>query len=247
MKRTALLAALLPALALPTAAAGQGGPGFLFSEPDVSLVFRAGYTVPRLDSDIFVFPLDSLTLGKSDFAGPFFGGELAVRLAERWDVALSGGWSGSESRSEYENWVDQDRNPIEQVTRFDRWALTLGGKYYLSDRGRTIGRFAWVPRRFSPYLGGGIGIMGYAFEQEGDFVDFQSPTQEIFRDRLRTTGTGFAGYVNAGTDFSLGKHVFLSAEARYNLGSGGVGGPFSDFERVDLAGLQVTGGIGLRW
>src|SRR5690606_25353718 len=122
-----------------------------------------------------------------------------------------------------------------------------GAKYYLWDRGRSIGRLAWVPERLTPFVSAGLGLVHYSIEQGGAFVDLQSPTNEVYYDELRTSGTGLGADLSAGADFSLGKQAFLTAEARYNLGRAGTNGPYADFDDVDLAGLQLMGGIALRW
>jgi hypothetical protein len=247
MWKTTVLAASIACLSLPAATAAQGGPGFMFDKPRVSVGIRTGYQLPRVGSNIFEFPLDSLTLSRSDFGSPWVGGEVAVRVTDHLDVAASVGWARARSASEYENWVDQDANPIEQVTTFQTVTGSLGVKYFFTERGRSIGRFTWVPSRLTPYVGGGIGVVGYEFIQEGDFVDFESTTNEIFSDRLETTGTGFAGYLGAGADVTLGRQFVLTGEARYTLSNGSVGGPYSSFDRIDLAGLQLLAGIGVRF
>jgi len=255
MRKIVLWAAIVAAFAAPAATAAQGGPGFLFNNPRVSLALRTGYQLPRVGSDIFEFPLDSLTLDRSDFYSPYLGGELGLRATDHLDVAIAAGWSRARSNSEYVNWLEGSL-PIEQTTTFRTVTGTIGAKYYFGDRGRRVGRFAWVPARLTPYVGGGIGFVSYQFEQEGDFVDFGtivvdpldgSVSADIFTDRLRTEGTGFAGYLAAGTDVALGRQFVLTGEARYMLSNGPVQGPFSAFDRIDLAGLQLLAGIGFRW
>ena len=253
--KTILLAALVAGLTLPAATAAQGGPGFMFENPRVSLSLRTGYQLPRVDSNIFEFPLDSLTLSRTDFASPLLGGEIAVRVTDRLDVAAGLGWARARSASEYVNWLEGGV-PIEQVTTFETLHASVGAKYYFTERGRSVGRFAWVPSRFSPYLGGGIGVVDYEFTQEGDFVDFESivvdpvdgsVSADIFSDRLLTEGTGFAGYFGGGIDITLGRQFVLNGEARYTLANGPVGGSYSSFDRIDLAGLQLLAGIGIRF
>lgn len=255
MRKTTLLVALVAALGLPAATAAQGGPGFMFKNPRLSIGLRTGYQLPRVGSNIFEFPLDSLTLSRSDFGSPWLGGEVAVRVTEHLDVAVGVGWARARSRSEYVNWLEGGA-PVEQTTTFETVTGSLGAKYYFTDRGREIGRFAWVPARVAPYLGGGIGLVGYEFRQEGDFVDFEtievdpvdgSVSAEIFSDRLRTTGTGFAGYLAAGTDVTLGRQFVVTGEARYTLSNGPVSGPYASFDRIDLAGLQLLAGLGIRF
>ena len=245
MKRIALTLALAAALTLPTVVAAQGGPGFLFNRPRVSIGIRTGYTVPRAESTIFQDAFQQFKLNGWDMSSPYLGGELAVRLSERWDVALSSGWARSRSPSEYREWVDQDLLPIEQETTFQTVSATVGGRYYFSDRGRSIGRFAWVPSRLAPFVGAGVGYTWYDFEQKGDFVDFQ--TLDIVGDELSTDGSGATAYAAVGADLSVGKQFYLSGEARYNLASGGVRGEYSGYDGIDLSGLQVTAGISLRW
>jgi hypothetical protein len=245
MKRIALSLAWAVALTLPTVAEAQGGPGFLFNRPRVSIGIRTGYSIPRAESPIFRDAFQQFKLNGWDLASPYLGGELAVRVSERWDVALTGGWARSRSSSEYREWVDQDLLPIEQETTFRTASTTLGGRYYFSDRGRSVGRFAWVPARLTPFVGAGAGYTWYDFMQRGDFVDFQ--TLDIVGDELRTNGSGATAYASAGADFSVGKQFFLTGEARYNLASGAAQGEYSAYDGIDLSGLQVTAGISVRW
>lgn len=245
MNRVALTLALAAALTLPAVAEAQGGPGFLFNRPRVSIGVRTGYSVPRAESTIFQDAFQQFKLNDWDMASPYLGGELALRMSERWDVALTAGWARSRSQSEYREWVDQDLLPIEQETMFQTVSTTLGGRYYFSDRGRSVGRFAWVPSRLAPFVGAGVGYTWYDFTQRGDFVDFQ--TLDIVGDELRTDGSGATAYAAAGADLSVGKQFYLSGEARYSVASSGVRGEYSAYDGIDLSGLQLTAGISLRW
>ncbi len=248
MKRALLVAALAVSAAAPGAASAQamaGGPGFLFREPRISLGFRAGYAVPRASSGIFEFPLDSLTI--DNFNAPYVGGELGVRLTERFDLALVLGWTGIRHRSEYRNWVDQDGLPIEQETKFQTVMATVGGKYYFGSRGRSIGRFAWVPSKVTPFVSGGVGLVWYQFRQSGDFIDFMSPTNDVFNDVLSTEATSGMAQLGGGVDVALGRSVVLTGEARYNIASAAVNRPFDTSESIDLSGFQATLGLGLRF
>ena len=255
MKRIALIVALAWTLVLPTWASAQGGPGFLFNRPRVSIGFRTGYTIPKMGSNLFDQSRTDFTLNRWDFAGPYVGGDLAVRVSERWDVSLTGGWARGNGPSEYRDLIEcsvvanpcpaQNQLPIEQETTFETASGAIGGRYYFSDRGRSVGRFAWVPSRISPFVGGGVGMMWYDFQQRGDFVDFQ--TYDIYGDDLQTSGSGASVYGSAGVDISIGRQFYLTGEARYNLASAGVRDSYSLYDRMDLSGLQLTTGISLRW
>jgi hypothetical protein len=149
------------------------------------------------------------------------------------------------SRSEFRDWVDTDDLPIEQKTEFQRVPLTFGVKAYLKDRGRSVGRFAWVPAQWAPYVGAGAGWVWYRFRQDGDFVDYD--TLDIFTDTFTSRGRAPTLHLYGGADWSLGPNFFLTAEARYAWASADMGGDFVGFDPVDLSGLQATVGLSVRF
>jgi hypothetical protein len=239
-----ILAACLLGLGLPAVCAAQGGPGFLFREPTVTVKFETGYGMQAATSDVFDFTREQLTVGWRDFDAPYIGGEIAYRAAERWDVALGVGGTQSSVESEFWDWVDGDDLPIEQVTEFRVIPVTVSAKYYFRDRGRSIGRFAWIPNTLAPYVGAGVGLAAYRFAQTGDFVDFE--TLDIFYDDY--VSDGWAPLVRglAGLSVSLGKQFELSGEARYALSSADMGADFAGY-RLGLNGLQAVFGIAVRF
>jgi len=242
-----LLAALLWSLALPAVGFAQGGSGFLFRRPTITIKFETGYGIHAASSELFDFTREQLTIGKRDFDGPYIGGEVAFRASERWDVALGVGLVQSSVDSELRDWVDLDDNPIEQVSDFRIVPITLSTKYYFHDRGRSVGRFAWVPSRLTPYVGGGVGVVAYRFEQVGDFVDFD--TLDIFFDRFVSQGEAVLFRGLAGVSISLGRQFELSGEARYTLASADVRSDFDEFDAgaLDLNGFQGVVGIAIRF
>lgn len=254
MRKIVLSLALVAALLAPQLAFAQGGPGFLFNRPRVSIGVKTGYVLPAISSPLFDDAREWYNLNRFDFDSPYLGGEIAVRLSERWDVALGVGWGRATSRSHYRNFVEEvagNRVEIEQDNEFQTVSATFGGRYYLSDRGRRIGRFAWVPSAVAPFVGAGVGMTWYELEQIGDFVDQGDSACPdacpIYTDVLRTDGTGAAVYAGLGADISLGKQFYLTAEGRYSLANGGVSGQYAAYDDIDLSGLQLLAGISLRW
>ena len=217
---------------------------FLFGQPNISLFARFGYSLASANSDIFDFTSEELTVNKSDFGSFAFHGEFAIRLEDRLDLGIGVGIESSTTTSEFREFVGTDDLPIVQQTTFGRYPVTVGAKYYLADRGRSIGEFAWIPAKLAPYVGAGGGIMPYRFVQEGEFVDFQ--TLDIFLDRFESTGVGVMGYVAAGLDVSLGKRWIVNGDARYSFASAGMDQDFVDFDNIDLSGLRFALGFGVR-
>lgn len=242
----ATLVAVL-AVSAPSPVTAQTGDGFLFKEPRVSLKLETGYGFQRAESALFDQVIDDFTLERRDFDSPYLGGELGVRVNEQWDVALGVGYQSASTVSEYRDFVGTDDLPIEQVTTFRLVPLVVSGKYYLKPRGRSIGRFAWIPETVVPYLGAGVGLMSYRFEQDGEFVDESDPGLPIFRDRLTTDRNTFLARAAAGLDFAVSERFVLSGEARYHYARGSLDNDFSRFGDIDLDGLQLVAGVSVRF
>jgi hypothetical protein len=242
-----------PALALlvltlaPTMVAAQSTarPDFLFRTPRASLGVRFGYAMAMASSEVFDFAREQLTVGRRDFDAPTWGADLGIRVASRLDVTLSVARASSSKGSEMRHWVGEDDLPIEQVTDFQRMPLTLGVKAYLRDRGRSIGQFAWIPAAMSPYLGASAGWVWYNFDQDGEFVDFD--TLDIFRDHFTQNGRAPTVHVYGGADWSLTPAFFLTTEGRYQWAKADMAGDFVGFDAMDLSGFQATVGLAVRF
>jgi len=253
--RTALgfvvLGMLASAFSPGRAAAQLGGEGFMFRQPTVSVALHGGYALPTAQSDLFDQTFTDLRLDRHDFESPYFGGELSIRASDHWDVSLEVGHSWSSTRTEWRDFVEDDGvggegRPIRQTVDFARTPVTVSGKLYLTDRGRSIGRFVWIPSRVTPFVGAGAGLVRYRFQQDGDFVNTE--TLEIFTDRLEQVGTGFTAHGFAGIDVMLKKMLYLTTQARYAWAEGGLDRTiYEGFEPVDLSGFQLTLGLGIRF
>jgi hypothetical protein len=239
---SALVAALVLASPLH---AQSGGDGFLFKPPSGTVAFRAGFDHASAGSDLFAFTTSQLTVDRGDFSAPMIAGDVSIRLSRRADVLISVAHSQSKTRSEFRDWLDNNRLPIEQTTTFHRVPLTGSLKAYLAAPGRTIGHFAWVPARFSPYVGGGGGVMWYRFAQVGDFIDFN--TTRVFPDAFDSSGWTPTVHGIGGVDISLHPRFALTTEARYEWATAKLSSDFAGFERLDLSGFTLSTGISVRY
>lgn len=235
-------AAPLPLLAQTQ---GQGGDGFLFRRPVVSLAIRAGYDRPMASSDIYKFATEQLTLSKGDFAAAGIQADLGVRVAERTEIVVSIGSANREKGSEFRKFTDLDEKPIQQVTSLRRIPMTLGVKYALTPPGDRIGKFVWIPNRLTPWIGAGAGVMSYTFTQSGDFVDFQ--TLNVFSQKLSSDGFTPMGYAHLGADLRLTTRLALTGDLRYSIARATLGQSFEGFDKIDLSGTAATMGITVRY
>jgi hypothetical protein len=115
----------------------------------------------------------------------------------------------------------------------------------MGDRGRSVGRFAWIPEAWTPFVGAGAGWVFYRFERDGEFIDYE--TLNIYRDRFISDGSAPTIHVYGGADWSLSPMVFLTAEGRYAWARADMGVDFVGFDPMDLSGFQVATGISIRF
>ena len=243
----------------------QSAPDFLFGRPRSVVGVAWGWLVASQSGGIFDFTRDLLTVDEGDFDTGMFRLEAGLSIGPRLDVLAEVGFSGSAIASEYRDEVETVVDtavevfagsvaaaaavrvvtatdlPIVQTTELMQSLVGGSLRFWLIPRGREVGRFAWVPNRFAPYVGAGGGAQWYRFTQFGDFVDFID--YSIFSDRLESSGWTASGHVFAGTSVNLTRKLFVGIEARYVWADTPLSQDFVGFDNIDLNGFQVTAGI----
>lgn len=243
---TFLAAASLLLVAAPPARAQLGsGVGFLFRVPTLRLALSGGFAAPRGESDVYDFLTSELTLDRGDFASAAFGVSAALRVAPRVEVGLNTTFTGRSAGSESRNFVGEDDLPIVQTTSLDRLAIMATGRLSLVAPGRAIGRYAWIPNRVVPFVGGGAGPVWYRLRQSGEFVD--NETLDIFEDQFESKGWSLGATGIGGADISLSPRFGLTVEGRYLWARGPTNGDFSTFNKIDLSGYDASIGLFVRF
>ncbi|MEO7190123.1 MAG: hypothetical protein ABI051_03635 [Vicinamibacterales bacterium] len=245
MGLAALLTALIAVFNARPADAQATGRGFLFGVPAGAVTLRGGVDRANAGSDLFAFVTDELTLTKGDFRAKTIGGEVSVSLKPRIAAVFGAAFSRTNASSEFRHWLDNRDLPIKQTTGLRRAPITAGIKVALTPSGHSIGRLAWIPARFSPYVGAGGGMMYYQFRQSGDFIDFD--TTRVFFDLFTSSGWTPTAHGLAGLDVSLNPRVVFTTEAKYEWARSGLSEDFSGFDRIDLSGLKMTVGVSFRY
>jgi opacity protein-like surface antigen len=139
--------------------------------------------------------------------------------------------------------VDNNRQPINQATRLNVFHATGGIKFALVDRGRAIGRLAWIPARVAPYLAAGAGATFYELRQTGDFVDFVD--RSVFPGVFESTGWAPTFYVGAGADIRVLRRMLVGVDFRYRRATADLNNTWVDFDPLDLSAAQET--VGTSW
>ena len=229
----------------PANAPPRPNPDFLFGRPHGSLGIRGAWLFASANSDLYDFVQRHLTIDKKDFNTPLVGIDLSMALNDRVDVSFGAEFSQATKASEYRDFVDNRLLPINQETTLKERNIFGSVRFSLVPRGRTISRFAWVPRGFTPYVGAGAGALWYRFEQSGDFVDFADLS--VFSDYFQSSGYAPSAHVFGGTDVQLYRILFLTVEGRYVWANGKLSKDFVDFDPIDLAGFRLSTGVNIRF
>jgi hypothetical protein len=234
-------------IAAPAAAQTQSrpprrpAPDFLFEQPRGSITVRGSWLFARSGSDWYDFVTDQLTLERKDFNVPGFGFDVNAPVTPRLEVGFSFDVSRSNRLSEYRDWLDNNRLPIEQTTTLMEMNLSGNVRYALLERGRQISNLVWVPRTIVPFVGAGAGAFRYKLEQIGDFVDFQDLS--VFSSVFASEGWTPSAQVFGGVDVRVLKHVAVTVDGRYLWAAAELGRDWVDFKPIDLTGFRVSAGV----
>ena len=219
----------------------QAAQDFLFGRPRVVLGVAGGWLVASQSGGIFDFTRDRLTVDHGDFDTAMFRFEAGLSIGPRLDALAEVGVSGVSIASKSRDFVGADDLPIAQTTELKQTQVGGSLRLWLIPRGREVGRFAWVPSRFAPFVGAGGSAQWYRFTQFGDFVDFIDLS--IFTDQLESTGWTASGHLFAGASVGVTRNLFVSIEARYIWADTPLSQDFVGFDNIDLNGFQATAGI----
>lgn len=221
------------------------GNGFLFRVPTARLTVSGGYAQPRGGSDIYEFITSELTLERRDFAGAAVEGSAEFRVTPRVEVGLRASFSGRTAGSESRNFIGDDNLPVEQTTQLLRAAIMATGRLSLLSPGRAVGRYAWIPTRVVPFIGGGVGPVWYQLRQDGEFVDNQ--TLDIFQDTFESKAWSVGATAFGGTDVALNPRFGITAQGRYLFAKGNMNHDFGTFSKIDLSGYDASLGFYVRF
>ena len=117
-----------------------GTADFFFGRPKATVGVRGNWLFARAKSDWYSFVTDQLLVDKKDFNAPGIATDVGFAVSRRAEAVVGVEFNQAKKDSEYRNFVDNNRLPINQSTRLNVVHATGGIKYALVDRGRAIGR-----------------------------------------------------------------------------------------------------------
>ncbi len=204
---------------------------------------RLGGFLPRADSSLFDDTADLFGTTKSDWRHVTGGVEFAGNLAPGLELGVHvDGYSRSLDTS-YREFTRPSGREIQQTLELTMVPVGLTLRVVPGNRDSFV----------RPYVGAGVDLVFWNYEEFGDFIDFDSPNLDVVSDAFRSDGVKAGFHVAGGLRLRVSDDLSLTGEARYLFAGRTVMG--DDFEargpglenKLDLNGAAFTVGLNLRF
>jgi opacity protein-like surface antigen len=233
MKKIPVLIALflLVAAALPAAAQRPYYGG------ESSVRFSVGQYALDGDSQYWNDKFFDFTGQVSDFDDIVLGIDYTRRLGDRLRLIAGGSFYEGESDQAYFDFVDGAGNDIFHTTTLRLDTATVALAFNLAGPGASV----------IPYIGAGGGLYAWELEENGDFIDFDVFPPEIFSGSFIDDGVTLGWFWTAGIEVPVSSSFIVFAQGRWHDAEDDLSGDFQDLGKLDLSGVEVTGGFGWRF
>jgi len=214
--------------------------------PRHSFQLRFGYFFPQAEGTLWDDVGDRFTLAPDDFNGPVWGLSFVTAVNNHFEIGVHGDWYDKTVLAEERHFVDEFGYAIVHDTtlRERPFAVDLrlipGGRY----RGGSPGRSSMKPVF---YVGAGVGVNIWEYEETGDFVDVGDPTLPIYFASFQESGEALEARVLAGLELPVSPGFNLLVEGRYSWAYGELNRDLIDLERIDLGGAWGFVGASFRF
>ena len=210
MKRIAWLVAAVAAAVIgaqPALAQGPGGNG--------SLKFRLGGYLPSADGGFWDFQQDVFAIDQSDFNDAMFGATWAIPLNNNLEIGFNIDFYDGAVRVADQDFTDEFGNSILHDASLELVPITADLRWLPGGRYTRHGKL--TARKPVPYLGAGVGLNYWEYEEQGDFVYFDlTDAPFVAFDRYKDSGTAFETHVLAGLEIPVSPSWNLTFEGRYS-------------------------------
>jgi len=246
MQRTslALVISLICLLAVGAVEAQPRRPG----GQSHSVQFKVGGFFPGGGGEFWEDTEDVFFLHHGDFKDVLVGFSFVTGFSNYVEVGFNADFYESTVASEYQEYVDSEGFPIIHDTTLSMVPLTIDVRLLPVGRYATRGRGGNIHvRRPVFYVGAGVGVNLFEYEEIGDFIDFSLEDPEVGFDRFRDSGAAFETHVLAGVELPMGRHSGLLFEGKYAWSDEELGADFSGLGNLDLGGLTMYVGATLQF
>lgn len=194
---------------------------------------------PTGRSELYALLDDALAPGARPLRPRLAGGEVHVRLTERWGVLVGAEAGGRTIASASQVNPAPTSDDVRQHTSLRLTSVQyVGAEWRALRRSVTGGDDVDQPRLV---LRTGAGTARYRLRQWGAFVDV--PRRIAFDDAFTSARRGAFVYASAAVEVPLNRWVALQGELRRQAGSAAMTADYAEFDRLDLGGTMFSMGI----
>lgn len=224
----------------------QKQPGFALSDGAAqTLNFTFGGFVPpgedgRVDGDVLVFNRTFLAFDIGEFKAFTVGGEYLLPIGKYIEMGAGISYNQGSTHSVYTDWLASDGSEIQQELKLRRVPMEFTARVLPFGHSNAV----------QPYVGGGIAVISWRYEEEGEFIDFDDllpgADPPIFRDTFSDSGTSVGPVILGGVRYAAGGFA-LGGEVRWTKAEGDLDPDQFFAPKIDLGGWTYQFTIGLRF
>lgn len=241
MKRAALstLALLAVGLLATDPALAQSGRG------DGAFQLRVGGFFPSGEGEFWEDTEQIFTIDSSDFDSGVLGLSYVAGMTNFVELGLNADFYEKTVLSAERDFTDEFGDEVLHDTTLSQIPVSVDlrllplGRYKHRHRGGGV---------LQPviYVGGGIGVSFFEYEEIGDFVGDFGNGPEVFFDRFRDSGSAFSTHVVGGLEFPVSPQFNLMFEARHTWADAELSDDFGGQE-IELGGTAAYVGGSFRF
>jgi outer membrane protein W len=190
----------------------------------------------RVTGDVLVANMDALVFKMGDLKSVEVRGEWNLTFGHHIETGFSLGYTQGHAPAFYRDVVNPDGSDITQNLRLR--LIPVQAVIRFMPFGKT--------GTFQPYVGTGVGIVMWRYNETGAFVD---SAFNIFNARYTSSGRSVGPILLGGAKIPMGGDIYaLTLEARYRYGTGTLD-PSQKFAgpKIDLGGLSTEIGFLIRF
>jgi hypothetical protein len=251
MRRAVFLiaaATLLLSISTPPASAHRPAPPRSPQPAESAFQIRFGAFMPFGDSDFWDDTESVFTLDAEEFDDFILGLTYVRPVSNEVEIGFSIDFFEETVRSEYRDYVDEFGYPILHDTELSLMPVTADVRFIPGGRDRIRPGGRHIVKPFF-YIGAGVGLTFWEYEEYGDFLDFSFDPPEIFLDYFDDDGVAFEVHALAGVEVPVSRMTNFLLEARYSASDDDLGDDFEGLPatELDLGGSSIYAGLSFRF
>lgn len=210
---------------------------------NLDFVLKFGYWMPDGESDLWEYNSEIFLFEPEDLNSFVMGFALDYHVNNFMTLSLEIGASYGWTYTEYADFVDEYGYPIETDIMLGVVPLEVALKINPIGRGHKVGRFGALKKNtIIPYIGAGLGLYLYSYEEMGDYIDFE--WEEIIYAEFLSENVGVGYFVVAGVQIPMDRFLTFMVEYKYRWVEAKLSDDFVGFDDFDLSGQIISVGLG---